>query len=191
MVDEVTVRDVMTREFVGVSESDSVGEVIDVLLADGVSGVVVLRGREPVGMVTERDLLASLTSPSGTDTPIADAMSAGCPTVSPGDGLADAAATLSSEEMSHLLVMNGQEPVGVLTTQDVVAASASALSSLDHEHERDRERDREFDRENRGRGERSEDDTYSTQSVCEACGSLMPGLQTVNGESVCADCRGA
>jgi CBS domain-containing protein len=186
MVDEVTVRDVMTREFVGVSESDSVGEVIDVLLSDGASGVVVLRGKEPVGMVTERDLLASLTSPSGTDTPIADAMSVGCPTVPPDRGLADAAATLSSEEVSHLLVVEREEPVGVLMTQDVIAASASALSSVD----RGRERDREFDRENRTRHDRDED-TYSTQSVCEACGSLMPGLQTVNGESVCADCRGA
>ncbi len=184
MVDEVTVRDVMTREFVGVSESDSVGEVIDVLLSDGASGVVVLRGREPVGMVTERDLLASLTSPSGIESSIADTMSVGCPTLSPERGLADAAATLSSEEVSHLLVVDGEDPVGVLTTQDVVAASASALSSVD------RGRDREFERENRT-GRTPEEETYSTQSVCEACGSLMPGLQTVNGESVCADCRGA
>ncbi len=187
MVDEVTVRDVMTREFVGVSESDSVGEVIDVLLTDGVSGVVVLRGREPVGMVTERDLLAALSADSGADVPITDAMTVACPTVSTDDRLADAAATLSSEETSHVLVMNGEEPAGTLSTEDVIAASVSALSGID----RSFDRERSYDRNEPERREAAEDGGFSTQSVCEACGSLMPGLRTVNGESVCADCRGA
>ena len=38
-------------------------------------------------------------------------------------------------------------------------------------------------------GESANDDRFSTQSVCEACGALAGNLSNVNGQLLCADCR--
>ncbi|MFC7007669.1 CBS domain-containing protein [Halalkalicoccus salilacus] len=62
MVEDRTVKEAMTTTYVGVSESDTVGDVVDVMFDDDVAGVVVLRGRNPVGTVTERDLLRAATT---------------------------------------------------------------------------------------------------------------------------------
>lgn len=182
MVQDLTVRDAMTTAYVGVSESDTVGDVIDVMIEDGVSGVVVLRGTEAVGTVTERDLLrAATTGTIPVDAGIASVMSGPGPSVSAETPLPEAASTLSTEDGYQLLVRNGEGLVGVLTPQDVITAAASLLSSPEQ-----------------GPGTLaapeaeavSENPEYTTQSVCEVCGSLMPGLESVNGQVVCVDCRG-
>lgn len=181
MVEDRTVKEAMTTTYVGASESDTVGDVVEIMLDDGVAGVVVLRGSDPVGTVTERDLLRAATTGSlPVDSRIGSVMSGPAPSVDEGTPLAEAARLLSTEDERHLLVTNGDGLVGVLTEQDLIAAAASLFSSpepepettpmaMDEEHERPE---------------------YTTQSVCEVCGSLMPGLETVDGQAVCSDCRG-
>lgn len=181
MVEDLMVKDAMTTAYVGVSESDTVGDVIDVMIEDGVSGVVVLRGRDAVGTVTERDLLRAVTAGSiSDDAGIASVMSGPDPSVKADVPLSEAASTLSAGDKHQLLVRNGEGLVGVLTPQDVLTAAASSLSSP--------EREIETMVSSESEGE-EEDAQYSTQSVCEICGSLMPGLESVNGQAVCVDCR--
>lgn len=181
MVESLTVRDAMTTAYVGVSESDTVGDVIDVMIEDGVSGVVVLRGPEAVGTVTERDLLRTATTGTiPTDAGISSVMSDPGPSVEADMPLSEAASSLSTEDRRQLLVRNGEGLVGVLTSQDVITAAASLLSSPEREPERFPTPEAETGVEN----------TEYTQSVCEVCGSFMPGLESVNGQVVCADCRG-
>ncbi|MDL5361237.1 CBS domain-containing protein [Halalkalicoccus sp. NIPERK01] len=182
MVEDLTVRDAMTTAYVGVSESDTIGDVIEVMIDDGVSGVVVLRGPEAVGTVTERDLLRATTTGSiPTDASIASVMSGPGPSVKPDVPLSDAASTLSTEDRRQLLVRNGEGIVGVLTSQDVITAAASLLSASEREPETMSAPEA---------GTTVDDPEYTTQSVCEVCGSLMPGLESVNGQVICADCRG-
>ncbi|WP_122087935.1 CBS domain-containing protein [Halalkalicoccus subterraneus] len=181
MVEDLIVKEAMTTAYVGVSESDTVGDVIDVMIGDGVSGVVVLRGKNAVGTVTERDLLRAVTAGSiSDDTGIASVMSGPDPSVKADVPLSEAASTLSTGDKHQLLVRNGEGLVGVLTPQDVLTAAASSLSSPE----------REIETMGRSEEPEEEDGQYSTQSVCEVCGSLMPGLESVNGQAVCADCRG-
>lgn len=182
MVEDLTVRDAMTTAYVGVSESDTIGDVIDVMVEDGGRGVVVLRGTEAVGTVTERDLLrATATGTIPTDASIASVMSGPNPSIKADVPLSDAASVLSTEEGRQLLVRNGEGLVGVLTPQDVITATASLLSAPEQEAETFTRLETET---------ASEDPEYTTQSVCEVCGSLMPGLESVNGQAVCMDCRG-
>lgn len=181
MVEDLTVRDAMTTAYVGVSESDTIRDVIELMIEDGVSGVVVVRGAEAVGTVTEHDLLRAATAESiPTETGVASVMSGPGPSVSPDISLSEAASTLSVEDRRQLLVRNGDGLVGVITPQDVITAAASQRPSPE----------REFDEMARLDAEETTENTeYSTQSVCEVCGSLMPGLESVNGRAVCVDCR--
>jgi CBS domain-containing protein len=184
MSENLTVRDAMTTAYAGVSESDTIRDVIDVMIDDGVSGVVVVRGNEAVGTVTERDLLRAVTAGSiPIETGIASVMSGSGPTTKPDVPLSEAASALYVGDRHQLLVRNGGGLVGVLTPQDVLTAAASGRSSPENEFETvARESDLDADAD-------VEDLAFSTQSVCEICGSLMPELESINGQAVCTDCR--
>ncbi|MCL7417370.1 MAG: CBS domain-containing protein, partial [Halalkalicoccus sp.] len=178
-VEDLTVRDAMTTAYVGVSESDTIRDVIDVMVEDGDTGIVVLRGTEAVGTVTERDLLRATAGTIPTDARIASVMSGPDPSIEADVPLSDAASLLSTEEGRQLLVRNGEGIVGVLTPQDVITATASLLSAPEREPETLAGPDEA----------ETENVEYTTQSVCEVCGSLMPGLESINGQAVCSDCR--
>lgn len=180
MVEDRTVREAMTTAYVGVSESDRIGNVVDVMMEDGVAGAVVLRGANPVGTVTERDLLyAAATDSLPVDAGIASVMSEPEPRIDAETPLAEAASTLSTENERQLLVMDGDELAGVLTAQDVIAAAASLFSAPEPEPEMTPIAGTEA----------SETAEYTTQSVCEVCGSFVSGLEAVDGQVICGDCR--
>lgn len=186
MVEDRTVKEAMTRAYVGVSESDTVGDVVDLMLDDGVASVVVVRGAEPVGTATERDLLrAAATGSLPVEADIASVMSGPGPRIDEETPLSEAASTLSTADERQLLVTNGDGLTGVLTARDVIAAAASMFSSPDPESDSGPEPDTTP----MARDEADETATYTTQSVCETCGTLMPGLESVDGRAICGDCR--
>lgn len=179
MSSAVTVRDVMTREFLGVSEGDELVETVELLLEEGAECAVVLRGRDPVGLLSERDVLSLLVS--GTDpasTTVSDVMSDGIVRINSGGSLTAAAGEMSREGVRWLLAVEDDDPVGVLTAHDIVAAStmvpgseaesmAPSMVASDPEAE------------------------YDTQGICEACGTLARDLENANGQLVCPNCREA
>ncbi|UPV74419.1 CBS domain-containing protein [Halorussus limi] len=207
MEGEVTVRDVMTREYVGVSESDTVLGAVRLMDEEGTGCVVVLRGSDPVGIMTESDVL-SLVAEEGApaETEVSSVMSEPVVSVDAERELSDAAGTMSREDIRRLLVTDGDELVGVLSERDVISASAS-LSAVPSFHG-------DSPAEVSGRGPMSDDRVggepmtgdrpaeptgtvgengdrreYSDRSICETCGTLSRELANVNGQLICADCR--
>ncbi|USZ68148.1 CBS domain-containing protein [Halorussus salilacus] len=200
MEGEVTVRDVMSREYVGVSESDTVLGAVRLMDDDGVGSVVVLRGSEPVGIMTESDVLALVADEGDpTETPVSEVMSEPVISVEADRGLSDAAGTMSHEDIRRVLVTDGDELVGVLDERDVISASAS-LSGMTSLRENpsgvggepvgnalvDDRREPEMTGSVVDDGDRAE---YSDRSICEACGTLSRELSNVNGQLICVDCR--
>ncbi|EMA47302.1 signal transduction protein with CBS domains, partial [Halococcus saccharolyticus DSM 5350] len=96
MSSAVTVREVMTREFVGVSEGDAVVETVELLLDEGAECAIVLRGRDPVGMLSERDALSLVTSDTDPATAtVSDVMSDGVIQIPSDESLAAAAGVMT------------------------------------------------------------------------------------------------
>ncbi|WP_135534539.1 MULTISPECIES: cyclic nucleotide-binding/CBS domain-containing protein [Halostella] len=187
METDVTIRDVMTREYVGVSESDTVQGAVELMREEEAGSVVVLRGSDPVGIFTEWDVLGVVADEAAPgETTVASVMSEPVLTVAPDERLRNAAGKMSSENVRRLVVTDADEIQGVLTARDVIAAAASfrrpetanqARSAVENSHDR---------RANTvANGERA----YSDQSVCETCGSLADTLREANGQLVCAECR--
>lgn len=172
----VMVRDVMSREFVGVSESDTVAGAVGVMLDDGTDCAVVLRGNDPVGVVTSVSALDVLVDGADAEsTPVSEVMGPVGPTVQPSDVLSEAARRMVTEPARRLLVMDGDELLGVLTERDVMAATATTVpESPDEAMTMETE---------------SRDPEYTDQSICEVCGTLARELANVNGQLVCPDCR--
>ena len=183
MVDDLIVRDVMTREYVGVSESDSVGDAAALMLDEGESVIAVLRGQEPVGMASARDLLRAYVTDRDPDTDRMDTIMERPPQlVRPDQRLADAAAILADADVAHVFVSDGSDLLGVLSETDIVTAVTSLLATLDETPTDERFPEQRVDAE-------LAESSMSTQSVCELCGSLNADLEEVNGQLICSNCR--
>lgn len=182
---DVTVREAMTRDYVGVSESDSITETASLLLEEEVPGAVVLRGHDPIGIITARDVLSWLVREDDDGATVADCMTETVPEIDPERPIVTAVDEMFAQA-THLLVVtdNGGEPVGMLTQEDVVAATTLTPTSEPPEREVEPAR------------VESEEDTpaeansgYSEQGICERCGALTSDLVSFNGQLLCADCR--
>jgi len=191
---DVTVREVVSREFVGVSEADDLIETVAVLLAEDAETALVVRGSDPVGILTGRDVLELLADGDDpSEATVGEAMAESVPTVDPDATIGEAADRLSTGSTRHLVVVDGDEVLGVLTGRDLLAtrpeptngpepgpgASAGAPGS-----ETMLAADAEAETADLGDGAGFED-----QSICERCGTLSTDLVSFNGQLLCADCR--
>jgi CBS domain-containing protein len=210
MENDVTVRGVITREYVGVSESDTVQDTVELMREEQASSVIVLRGSDPVGIVTEWDVMGLVAD--GADpavTAVSEIMSSPVRSVGADTPLVDAAGIMSSENIRNLLVedADGGEVVGALTDRDVIAAVASlqktlgaptvgttapagagAEASPTAEGATGAVRDRS-ETATTGVNGNGEPDAYASQGVCETCGKLTDDLRDINGQLVCPDCQ--
>lgn len=199
MDSDATVGDVITREYVGVSESDTVRATVGVMREERVASAVVLRGSDPVGIVTEWDVLTVVEEGIDPDeTVVGEVMSAPVRSIGPETPLVDAATVMSSENIRNLVVEEAGETLGVLTDRDVIAAVASLWPSTEGVGSNPGAEP------GSGRGNPGEeaaterlessaslaatDAEFSNQGVCEVCGSLTDSLDERNGQVVCPDC---
>ena len=182
---EVSVREVIDREYVGVSESDDLVETVEVLLRENADTAVVLRGSEPVGVVTERDVLALLVEgPDPEEATVADAMTESIPTIDPEVTLDTAADTMSARSARRLVVTNGGEPLGVITEHDLLATRTHAPAEGVEEAPVGSSAGTAMAIES----ETEADDTFEDQGICEVCGTLTRDLTAFNGQLLCSDC---
>lgn len=185
---DVTVRDVMDREYVGVSESDDLVETVELLLREDAETAVVLRGSDPVGVLTERDILALLVDgPDPGDATVEDAMTASLPTIEPDATLDAAADRMSARSTRRLVVSDGSEPLGIITEHDL-------LTSRTHDPTTTQEAAPEAAVETNATAlaaetETGAQDSFEDQGICEVCGTLTSDLSSFNGQLLCADCR--
>lgn len=184
MESDLTIRDVMTREYVGVSESDTVQGAVELMRDERVGSVVVLRGTEPVGMMTEWDVLEVIADGDDpAEKAVESVMSSPVISMDADRLLADAVETMSRHNIRRMLVTDPDDIVGVLTERDVIAASASLPGMTGRSERRPAEV---------GGGVGDQTSTvaeFAGQSICESCGSLTRNLSSVNGQLLCADCR--
>lgn len=188
----MTVREIMTREYLGVSESDTVADAVDLMLEEEATAVVVLRGSDPVGMLTTTDALGLVTAADDpADVEVRSVMSGTVPSVDPDASVSEAAGAMADTAIGSLLVQPDGDVEGIVTEGDVVRAAATLADHPALSEPTDpaagepmvatAEADTPTDEV--GEGE------YSTQSVCEICGSLTPDLRNFNGQLICDNCR--
>ncbi|QLK25339.1 CBS domain-containing protein [Natrinema zhouii] len=200
MESELSVRDVLTTDYVGVSESDAVLDVVSLMRDERTSCALVVRGAEPVGIVTEWDVLGLVDDERDpAETTVGDAMTTPVITVGPERSLTDVATTMARQNIRNVIVEDDDGIVGLVTQRDVIAAASSFQATMtpSRSSEPPVDRDRGIADpmtahttvEGDARVLPNGGDEYTTQGVCEACGSLADALWDANGQLVCADCR--
>jgi len=177
----VPVREVMDRDYVGVSESDSLSAAVGTIREADATGALVLRGGDAVGYLSTSDILDYLADAGALDGAVGDAMTDVPPSLRPEAAVEDAADRLATADTRHVVVANGEGVLGLVDATDLVRAGPDATTPP-----RAGDTPESATPDDRV-GE--PDDAYSHRSVCEVCGSLADSLSNSNGQLVCADCR--
>ena len=125
----VKVSDVMNRDIVSVQDSASAVQAANVILEKGVTSVVVKKDEEVVGIMTDKDFVR-LAALGGNPRGVASNMSADLITIGPDADLKDALTLMKEKEVRHLLVKDGEEITGIISSKDINRALANILANM-------------------------------------------------------------
>jgi CBS domain-containing protein len=115
------VREVMTPDPVTIAATASVREAARVMQAENIGTVIVLEQGTPVGIVTDRDIVVRALA-EGRDaaaTSLGEICSRDLVTVSPATSIEQALALMREKALRRLLVIEHQEPVGIVSLADL------------------------------------------------------------------------
>lgn len=112
---------------VTVRPSQSLSEALSVMRAHDVSGVPVVEGDRPVGILTARDIRFE----KNLDQPVSALMTTDLVTVPPGVSTEDARELLHQHRIEKLLVVDQGKLVGLITIKDLLQAELNPLAVKD------------------------------------------------------------
>lgn len=123
-------RDVAIRHLVTVSPSSSIRRAARVMSDRGVGAAVVIDRERVAGIVTERDVLHSLAGGGDPDAVTVEAiMTRDVVSGAPGWELLKAVHTMTEGGFRHLLVMEMDDPVGIVSLRDLMTAMAEMVAA--------------------------------------------------------------
>jgi CBS domain-containing protein len=186
MNESLSVADVMRRDYVGVSEGDPVAGAAKLMHEEGANSALVVRGGDPVGVLTARDVIGVVARGADpSELSVEAAMREPVVTIDPEADLVEAVGAIVDRGVRELAVVADGDVVGTVTGHDILTAP-TVLSVADPEREAPLREPVE------GRPDvELQSETYSTQGVCEVCGALSRDLDSQNGQLVCEDCLAA
>lgn len=113
------------REVFAVAPDASVYEAVQQMAEKNVGALVVIKGSELVGIISERDYARKviLKDRSSRDTPVADIMTASVITVATDATVDECMRLCTNGRLRHLPVLDGGRVVGVVSIGDLVKAT--------------------------------------------------------------------
>ncbi len=118
-----TVKSFMTKHVQTIPQTSTVAEAIEKMAEKNVGSLVVMSGRYPMAILSEKDLVSRLTAKGKTaeNTIVSEVMSGEIVKFVPSQSIKDAAKTMNSRK-NRLLVFDGDHLVGIVTATDIVRA---------------------------------------------------------------------
>ncbi|HEY2650478.1 MAG TPA: CBS domain-containing protein [Solirubrobacteraceae bacterium] len=130
-LDHIRVKDVMHHGILSCPADAPLGQVAAMMAEHRVHAVAVTRqqGLRPVGVVSDRDLVAAVAS--GDEPSALQVAAAEPPAVSAEDSIRRAAQCMAEHGVAHLVVREAASgyPIGILSTLDVAAVVARAADA--------------------------------------------------------------
>jgi CBS domain-containing protein len=120
-----TIRQILDRKgksVLTVKSNSSVLEAISTMSEANIGAIIIQDGDKPAGIFTERDYMRkiALEGRSSSDTSVRDVMSAPLITIQPMDTSESAMETMTACRCRHLVVMDGEQMVGIVSVGDLV-----------------------------------------------------------------------
>ncbi len=176
MTEQMKVKDAMTRRIVTTGGNASVQSAAELMKKWRVGSLIVIRGKNPVGIVTESDIIKKVVSRdlSAANIEVKEIMASPLKFLGPEENLNDASRKMIANRIRRMPVISKGEVVGILTHTDIVRVSPLLIDIL---YERAKMRE-------------SEPALNFGTSVgsCESCDNYSERLTQSDDEWVCDDC---
>lgn len=129
----VLVRDVMSKDVKVVRPDSSVKEVVATMNKFDIGSIIVVQGKRPVGIITERDILRRIVQPCLPPETLTarQVMTSPVLTITEMASIDEAAELMAKKKVKKLPVMDKQKLVGIVTFTDIVAKVPTMLSILE------------------------------------------------------------
>jgi acyl dehydratase/CBS domain-containing protein len=131
----IRVEDVMSSPVYTTEPDTTAADAATKCLELDVNSLVVTEGDEVVGIVTGTDLLEVLSAGDDGTGPVESVMSAPVVTIRPAASVSDAVDRMYDNEVARLVVLDGEELVGLVSTDDIVRYVPQVLHRRELWHE--------------------------------------------------------
>jgi CBS domain-containing protein len=136
-----TVRDMIRRkggEVFGIAPDSTVYDALALMAKHNVGALLVMNGKEMVGIVSERDCVrkVDLKGKAARDTKISEIMTSNVITVNCDQPLEECEALMMEKSIRHLPVYDGDELMGLLSVRDVMREMIEMQKTMLSELER-------------------------------------------------------
>lgn len=123
-------RDIAVRHLVTVDPASTLRRAAQVMTDRGVGCAVAIENERVAGIITERDILHAVAGEQNVDTTkVADVMTRDVVSGAPGWDLIKAVKTMTEGGFRHLLVMELDDPVGIVSLRDLMDTMAELVPS--------------------------------------------------------------
>jgi CBS domain-containing protein len=168
----VPVRAAMTEKVLTAGPRTTVARAAKLMSERGVGSIVIVQGKKPIGILTERDLLMKVVAADlrPSKVLVGKVMSSPVLTIGPDADVAEAARIMIRNKIRRLPVVERGRLIGIVTASDITAISPELIEVLPERPELPAKE-------------------VIEESVCEVCGEVTSSLYEVNGMWVCENCR--
>jgi len=176
------VRDVMSSPVVTTEEDAPANHVAELMEKHGLGCIIVTSKEEkPLGIITERDLVARVLAKNVTPDSIKakEVMTSPLITIEPDEKINEAARRMSRLNIRRLGVIYKGQLIGVLSSKDILAVMPELIETI-QEHALI---------ESENRVQEIEEESGSLAGHCDRCGGWSDNLKESNGDFLCEDCR--
>ena len=130
-IDSVSVSSIMTKDVKTATESQTIHNICKIMCDNNIGDVIIVKqfGSEPVGIITERDIVNQMALiPSSLQIAVREFMSKPLITLSPNNTVKDAIQTMQLKDIRRLLVVDNRgKAVGIITDRAGLFTSLAML----------------------------------------------------------------
>jgi CBS domain-containing protein len=136
-IDTVPVSKYMTKTVITANLDQTIQSACKIMNENNLGGIVIVKrgvsGNEPVGVITERDIIRKIDEADlfTTQSPIRELMSNNLVTIKPNNTISDAIGLMHGNNIRRLPVIdNDGKMVGIITDKDILKAAARKKGSI-------------------------------------------------------------
>ena len=121
----ILVKDIMTKAIISVNTETTVFQVAKMMEQSGIGAVLVNKGGNLSGIITDRDYATKIVSHNlSSDTPVATIMSSPLITINYNESISAAAERMTDKKIRKLAVTDNGNIIGLVTSTDLVTQLA-------------------------------------------------------------------
>lgn len=129
-----TARDIMSNKIITMESDASASEIAKIMSRNKVSSIIITKDQSPIGIVTERDIVTKIVAQNKKPSEVKtiDITTSPLVMVGPLTPTDEVAEKMVDEKIRRVVVMDSNQPLGIITVTDFVKHLHDMLSDSEN-----------------------------------------------------------